>query len=1142
MALVSPGLQLTVTDESQYVPGAVGSVPLVLLATAQDKTNPSGAVAAGTTKANAGLLQAYTSQRELVNAFGYPTFQQSAAGTMLHGDERNEYGLMAAYSTLGVGNQVFALRADIDTAQLEPTSVRPVGTVANGTYWLDLATTDWGVYQWDRENGVFVKQTVEVINSTDTSRYQSVSDPLGNPVNKPVNSYGIPGSYAAVMSPNPVSGQGEFFNSVWNIFHKSSANQWNQIGTRAWQNDIPAVIGVNTNPTVAAGDVQISLNGTTIVIGPEDGDDWTVTQVATAINESEINGVTARVVNNQLQIIANVDATNGRVVIASVTSDGASALASLGITPGTYNSATTAYGNYVNIPAWRTGDDSFHGRPSGSIYFKLGATGGGSNYVIKKYNSGTDTWTAQAAGFYHSAIEATHALDPAGGGANIAAGTIYIRYNTDNFNLGTFKPYVRSATGRTKTVASNANPTFTSGDTFDIQVSVPGSATPVIASVTLTGTNKIAFVQDTQIALNAAGITNVVVDVEPNNCISLQHNDGGIILIYSTSGTPVEDAGFDDTTIPGVIANYIPDFALSTDYGYTLDHWVPLVYTPSATEPTQDPVDGTLWYYSNAVEVDIMINTGTGWSGYLNVENDSRGYDLTATDPTGVIVSASKPSTQISGSALASGDLWLDTSDLENYPALYRYTGASWVKIDNTDQVNPNGIVFGDARWDANGTTDTVSGNLPDIVDMLTSNHVDIDAPDYRLYPRGILLFNTRRSGYNVKRFVNNYFNTDTFAIDAFDNNESYASDAKVVFNNVVYANTSGGTINSGQGNPTVNVNDWSAISTSTWVSASGLKDNGSMYAGHEAQRIMVVKALKAAIDGNTAVREEQYAFNLIAAPGYPELIANMVSLNNDRANTAFIIGDTPMRLTPNVVDIVNWSNNTDNITGLTTNDPYLGVYYPGAAVTNDVSGNSVVVPPSHIALRTFLHNDNVSYQWFAPAGTRRGMVDNATSVGYIDPTTGEYNAIGVNQGLRDTLYENKINPITNLPGVGLVIWGQKTRNPVASAMDRINVARLVNYIRTILARVGDGFLFEPNDKITRDQLKNIISGAINDLVSKRGVYDYLVVCDESNNTPTRIARNELYVDIAIEPMKDVEFIYIPVRLYNPGDVAKLGA
>jgi phage tail sheath protein FI len=96
-----------------------------------------------------------------------------------------------------------------------------------------------------------------------------------------------------------------------------------------------------------------------------------------------------------------------------------------------------------------------------------------------------------------------------------------------------------------------------------------------------------------------------------------------------------------------------------------------------------------------------------------------------------------------------------------------------------------------------------------------------------------------------------------------------------------------------------------------------------------------------------------------------------------------------------------------------------------------------------------------------------------------------------------------------------------------------------VNYIRTILANVGNGFLFEPNDKQTRDQIKQVIEGAMNDLVAKRGITDYLVVCDESNNTSDRIARNELYVDVAIEPMRSVEFIYIPIRLKSPGAIAR---
>jgi hypothetical protein len=260
-----------------------------------------------------------------------------------------------------------------------------------------------------------------------------------------------------------------------------------------------------------------------------------------------------------------------------------------------------------------------------------------------------------------------------------------------------------------------------------------------------------------------------------------------------------------------------------------------------------------------------------------------------------------------------------------------------------------------------------------------------------------------------------------------------------------------------------------------------------------------------------------------------------MVALNNDRANTGFVIGDTPMTLSTSVVELTNWSNDADG-TGLATNDPYLGVYYP-SGLSNDANGNTIMVPSSHMALRAFLHSDNVSFPWFAPAGTRRGLVDNASDIGYLNPKTGEFVRTGVNQALRDSLYSININPITIITGIGLVVWGQKTRNPTSSALDRVNVARLINYIRKVLAKSGDAFLFEPNDKITRDQFAAIINSAMNDLVAKRGIYDYLVVCDTSNNTPDRIARNELYVDIAIEPMKDVEFIYIPIRLLNPGSI-----
>jgi hypothetical protein len=302
----------------------------------------------------------------------------------------------------------------------------------------------------------------------------------------------------------------------------------------------------------------------------------------------------------------------------------------------------------------------------------------------------------------------------------------------------------------------------------------------------------------------------------------------------------------------------------------------------------------------------------------------------------------------------------------------------------------------------------------------------------------------------------------------------------------------------------------------------------------------VIVEALKSAIDTSTEIREEQREFTLIACPGYPELIPNMVSLNNDRKNTAFVVGDTPMRLAPVGTELVSWSEGKSSGTAfdeaITVSDNYLAVYYP-SGLFNDLSGNTIAVPPSHMALRTIVHSDAMSYPWFAPAGTQRGLVDNAAGLGYVNSTTGEFTTFGMSTGMRDTLYETKINPITFLAGTGITVYGQKTRSATTSAFDRINVSRLVAYIRSRVDRLARPYIFEPNDKITRDQLKQSVEQLLNDLTAKRALYDFLVVCDTSNNTPVRIDRNELYLDIAIEPVKAVEFIYIPLRIKNTGGI-----
>jgi hypothetical protein len=468
------------------------------------------------------------------------------------------------------------------------------------------------------------------------------------------------------------------------------------------------------------------------------------------------------------------------------------------------------------------------------------------------------------------------------------------------------------------------------------------------------------------------------------------------------------------------------------------------------------------------------------------------------------------PSTQTdeAQSPLVLGDLWVDTGDLENYPRLYRWDLVSgeeqWVEINTNDQVTQNGILFADARWGTNNNTDPVSDPLPLIQDLLTSDYLDIDAPDPDLFPQGMLLFNTRRSGYNIKAFSRNYFNIQRFPDETLP------------------------------------------IQRNTWVTASGLRNNGAMWSGRLAQRQMIVRAMKEAILTSEAAREEQNQFNIIAAPGYPELTGDMIALSNERNNTLFVVADTPMRLDSSGNSLVEWATNNNGL-GLPTEDGnfatsnYAAAFYPSGRTT-DLAGNSVVVPPSHMMVRTILRSDAVSYPWLAPAGTRRGVIDNTSAIGYIDSATGEFQQIAVSQSVRDILYERNVNPITFIPGVGITNFGNKTSTAVTTALDRINVARLVAFLRGRLEEVGKLFLFEPNDEITRDEVANTVNSLMIDLIAKRAIYDYLVVCDTSNNTPARIDRNELWVDVAIEPVKAAEFIYIPLRIKNTGELSGTAA
>jgi hypothetical protein len=1142
MALVSPGVEVQVIDESQYIPSAVNTVPYFLIATAQNKADAAGVgVAAGTVAANANKTYLITSQRDLAATFGVPFFYNTTTGTPINGYELNEYGLLAAYSALGVTNRAYIQRVDIDLTELSASLTRPTGSPNNGTYWLDTSTSTWGIFEWNQTTSTFTNQTPIVIMDT-ADVVDSTADENDYANWAPLQTIGSIGDYA-VSAVN--------LNNL--VYYKNSDNNWVWLGSDEWKNSWPTAQGTNSVSGALTAGLTISINEQSVSVG-QGGTPLTVAGFAQAIVNANIPGVTATTISNKLTIYADSAATNdlstdnGGVVSIQAEAGGASLLTTLGFpaTGGEYRAPSYLPGYSYQSPRWSS--SQAQPAPTGSVWQNISSAGNGMSVKVKKYSGSLATWVPQTTNVYATDDDANYALDITGGGKNIPVGTTYLQYDsllyeTNPNNNASFLLLERAALGATVVTGDVANPVFVSGNDFYIYASQAGSTTASNTGylVSLTSTTVAGFIQ----AVSAAAVPYVSASVNSAGNIVFTHSQGGTIYLDNNTGNPVTTAGFTAATtfcyqsnVTGVL---------------TLSNWVTsptFTYSVSDTAPGQDPATGRLWYYSSVNDVDIMIQNNGAWVGYQNVSNDTRGFDLTGTNASGPIVSATEPTTQndVAQSPLAYGDLWVDTSDLENYPLLYRWEQVSgtdqWVLIDTTDQVSSNGILFADARWAPNGTTDPVADAFPTIVSLLTSNYLDLDAPDPALYPQGMLLWNTRRSGYNVKSYQSNYFNSMTYPSEAWSSSTTYSIGSYVNYLGVNYISLANS--NTGQ-TPSTSAAYWSEITvTSTWLTASGNKANGSMYAGRQAQRHLVVQAMKAGIDTSLAAREEQNQFNLIAAPAYPELLPNLVALSNERANTLFVVGDTPMRLGPTGTELSTYATNNSGLglpteDGLTIGSAYAAVFYPSCQTT-DLSGNTVVTAPTHMMVRTILRSDAVSYPWLAPAGTRRGVIDNATAIGYINSITGEFVQTAVGQGVRDVLYENNINPITFIPGIGITNFGNKTRQGATTALDRINVARLICFLRGRLEEIGKQYLFEPNDQITRNEITNTVNSLMIDLIAKRAIYDYLVVCDLSNNTPARIDRNELWVDVAIEPVKAVEFIYIPLRIKNTGEIAGVAA
>ena len=446
MALISPGVQVTVIDESFYTPAEPGTTPLIVVATKTNKLNAAGtATASGTTEANAGKAFKITSQRDLVETFGVPFFEKTASSSPIHGGERNEYGLLTAYSYLGASSSAFIVRADIDLGQLVATTAAPGAEPAEGQWWVDTAATLWGIQEWNGAAGSttggqkFTNKTPIVLTDDQVDQIAS---------NAPKSSVGSVGDYAVVLETIGDGGTHPVFanQEAARIWYKSpggtyadgatlDAGQWVLVGSPEWKASWPTAPGTSTTSLTAGH--SIVINGTTVTIAGA-----SVSARLTALKNT-INadvtlqglGISSKLIGSSLYLYSDGTAGGGdstQTGTIELTAGTGTALTDLGFQAKEYYPPRLQISTHTNVPQWRTA--AADPRPTGSVWLKTTEPNNGARWRIKNWNSATKTWEAISAPIYENGHSALYYLDRSGGGVNLAVNNLFVKSNSEEIN------------------------------------------------------------------------------------------------------------------------------------------------------------------------------------------------------------------------------------------------------------------------------------------------------------------------------------------------------------------------------------------------------------------------------------------------------------------------------------------------------------------------------------------------------------------------------------------------------------------------------------------------------------------------------------------------------------------------------------
>lgn len=268
----------------------------------------------------------------------------------------------------------------------------------------------------------------------------------------------------------------------------------------------------------------------------------------------------------------------------------------------------------------------------------------------------------------------------------------------------------------------------------------------------------------------------------------------------------------------------------------------------------------------------------------------------------------------------------------------------------------------------------------------------------------------------------------------------------------------------------------------------------------------------------NLLKNTDDFRFNFITAPGvnyknHSSVFDSFVELAEDRGDTLFI-GD----LVPHGSTLADVTNQTANL-----NTSFAGSYWPWVKVRSSELGRDVFAPASTVIPGVYANNDRVAAPWFAPAGLNRGGLNVNRA------------EIKLTSGMRDTLYDNRVNPIATFPRNGVVAFGQKTLQKKASALDRINVRRLLINLKNFIGDTSKNLVFEQNTINTRTRFLNAVNPFLEDVQQRQGLFAFRVVMDESNNTADVIDRNQLVGQVLLQPTKTAEFIILDFTVLPTG-------